>query len=119
MNAFWTPSDVAVLVRRHGRAIERLLFLNLDGALLVDSRAQGLNIRVRDVLMDVHRGRSIDQQAEQFGAAVVTARIHELLAGVDLSEVNICNHFTFTGFESGGEAAARYRRDVTTRIRWS
>ena len=75
MNAFWIPSDVAVLVRRHGRAIERLLVQNRDGPLLVDSRAQGLGIRVRGALMDVRRGRPIDQQAEQLGAAIVTARV--------------------------------------------
>src|SRR5262245_54135201 len=77
--------------------------------------------------MHVRRGRPIDQQAEQLGAAVVTARVHEPLAGVDLSEVKICNHFAFTGLErpaddlairvrNGGEAAARYRPDGGTRI---
>jgi hypothetical protein len=34
--------------------------------------------------MDVRCRCPIDQQAEQFGSAVVTARVHEPLAGVDL-----------------------------------
>ena len=82
---------------------------------------------MRGALVDVRSGRTIDEQAEQFGAAVVTARVHEPLAGIDLSEVEIRNHVAFAGFErsadypavrvrDGGEAAAGYRPDGTTRI---
>jgi hypothetical protein len=39
--------------------------------------------------MDMRRGRSIDQQAERFGVIGVTARAHQSLARVDLSEVEI------------------------------
>jgi hypothetical protein len=57
----------------------------------------------------------------------MTARVHEPLAGVDLSEVKISNHVAFADFDrsaddtavrvrNGGEAAARYRPDGTTRI---
>ena len=91
-------------------------------------RAQGrLSIGVRGALMGVRRGRPIDQQAEQFGAAIVTARSTKFLAEVDMSEVKICNHFAFTSFErladdltfrvhKGGEAAAENRPDSATRI---
>jgi hypothetical protein len=57
----------------------------------------------------------------------VATRVHEPLARVYLSEVEICNCLAFTGFEgagdepairadNGGEAAAGYRPDGTTRI---
>ena len=42
-----------------------------------------------------------------------------LVQNLDGSEVNICNHFAFTGLDSVGEAAARYWPDATTHIRWS
>src|SRR4051794_27882309 len=77
--------------------------------------------------MDLRRGRPFNQQAEQFGATVVTARVHDPFAGVDLSEVKICNHLAFTSCErladdlalwidNGGEAATGNRPDSTTRI---
>src|SRR5262245_5806613 len=99
----------------------------LDVLLPVASRARRLGIRARSALMDVRRGRPIDQQAEQLGAAVVTTRVHEPFARVDLNEVEICNRIAFTGFDgpgdepairadNGGEAAAGYRPDGTTRI---
>src|SRR5262245_29615833 len=77
--------------------------------------------------MDVRRRRPIDQEAEELGAAVVATRIHESLARVDLSEVEVCDCLAFTGREgagdepsiradNGGEAAARYRLDGTTRV---
>jgi transposase-like protein len=82
---------------------------------------------VRDALVDVRCGRAIDYQAEQFGPTVVTARVHNSLASIDLSKVKICDHFTFTSCEgltdnlalwidNGGEAATRNRPDSTTRI---
>src|SRR4051794_28667947 len=49
---------------------------DLERPLLVHSHAQGLSLRIRGALMDVRRRRPIDQQAEQFGAAVVAARVH-------------------------------------------
>ena len=57
----------------------------LDGPLLDDSGAQSFNLRV--ALMDVRRGRPVDQQTEQFGATIVTARVHDSLAGIDLGKV--------------------------------
>ena len=49
------------------------------------------------MLMDMGDGRAIDQQAEQFRAAVVAARIHLPLALIDQSEIEIGDHHAFTG----------------------
>src|SRR4051812_37979403 len=99
----------------------------LEGLLPVDRRAQFFGRRVRDALVDVRCGRAIDYQAEQFGPTVVTARVHNPLASIDLSKVKICDHFTFTSCEgltdnlalwidNGGEAATGNRPHSTTRI---
>ena len=47
-------------------------------------------------LMQVGRRRTIDQEAEQFPATIVAARIHHPLALVDLAEIEIGNHLAFT-----------------------
>ncbi len=62
-----------------------------------DGRGPNLRLRRRNALMDVRGGRPIDQQAEQFGAAVVVARVHEPLAGVDLGEVEVSDDVTLAG----------------------
>lgn len=46
--------------------------------------------------MDVRRRCSVDQEADQFRATVVTACIHHSLAPVDFDEVEIGNHLSFT-----------------------
>jgi hypothetical protein len=57
----------------------------------------------------------------------VTARVHEPLAGVDLGEIKVCDHFAFTSRErladdlafrvhDGGKTTAGNRPDRTTRI---
>jgi hypothetical protein len=66
---------------------------DLDGSLLIDGRAGAINLRVCDALMDGLRGRPIDRHAEQFGATVMAACVHEPLAGIDLGKVKIGNHF--------------------------
>src|SRR3954452_18126688 len=59
--------------------------------------------------------------------AVVTARVHDPLASIDLSKVKICDHFTFTSckgltdnpalwIDNGSEAATGNRPDSATRI---
>src|SRR5258705_1520911 len=100
---------------------------DLEGPLHVASRARRLSLRVRRSLMDLRRRRPIDQQAEQFGAAVMTTRVHESLAGVDLSEIEICDYLALAGFErladdlavrahNGSEAAVGDQPDRTTCI---
>ena len=74
---------------------DRTELQDLDGPLAGDGRARRFRLRVRGALMDVLGRRPIDQQAEQFGTAVVTARVHESLAGVDLGKVEISDHFAF------------------------
>jgi hypothetical protein len=70
--------------------------------------------------MDVGGGRVIDQQAEQFGRAVVPAGIHERLALINQAKVKIGYHRAFAGpqrvteqlalwGDDCGEAATRYR----------
>ena len=93
---------------------------DLDGPLLTDSRTHGLGLRVCGALMDGRRGRPIDQQAEQFGAAVMTARVHDPLAGVDLGKVKLGNHFAFARFERLTDDPAvgtHDRREAATRNR--
>jgi hypothetical protein len=47
--------------------------------------------------MDVWHRRAVDQQAAQFRATVVTASVHEPVAGIDLGEVEIGDHFAVHG----------------------
>jgi hypothetical protein len=72
--------------------------------------------------LDARRGRTVDQQAEQFGTTVVAARVHEPLAQGDPGEIEIRDHFVFTRLEwladdlavrmrNGGEEAAGDRPD--------
>ena len=61
-------------------------------------------------LMDMGSRRAIDQQAEQFRAAVVAARIHHSLAPVDQGEIEIGNHHAFTGTQGLAQQFA-FRRD--------
>jgi hypothetical protein len=93
------PYTVGLVVTGIGLAVTRLE----TGAMLTHDfildRAPNLRLRVRGALMDVRGGRPIDQQAEQLGAAVVTARVHESFAGVDLGEVEISDHFAFASLE--------------------
>jgi hypothetical protein len=72
---------------------------NLNDPLFVNSRIYGLKLRVHKALVDIRRGHPVDQQAEQFRAAVMTSRIHQPLAGVDLGKVEISDYFAFTNLE--------------------
>jgi hypothetical protein len=46
--------------------------------------------------MDMSSGLAVDQEAEQLGSAVVTARVHQLFALVDQREVEVGDDFAFT-----------------------
>jgi hypothetical protein len=46
-------------------------------------------------IMHVSRRSTVDQETEQFRAAVVTARVHQLLALVDQREVEIGDSHAF------------------------
>ena len=92
------------------RPIGRRLVQRLAGDRFIRSRVQSLGVDAGDALMDVRRGRAVDQQTEQFGTAVVAARVHEPLAQGDLGEIKICDHFAFTGLERPAD-------DLAVRIR--
>jgi hypothetical protein len=47
--------------------------------------------------MNVRGWRSIDAQTQQFGPAVMAARVHQLLALVDAREVEVGDDYTFAG----------------------
>ena len=53
--------------------------------------------RAASTLMHVGFRRAVDQQAEQFRATVVAARIHHPLPLVDQAEIEIGDHHAFTG----------------------
>src|SRR5687767_11374945 len=120
MHSLWIERSTVSPVRRHGWATDWLLARVLAHPLLVDSVAQGSRSPARCALMNVRRGRPIDQEAEQFRTAVMTARVHEPLAGVDLGEVQIRDHVAFTSRErSADEPAIRpsNRREAATGYR--
>src|SRR5690348_3364187 len=47
--------------------------------------------------MSICGSRAIDQEAQQFGAAVMAARVHQLLALVDACEVEVGRDYAFAG----------------------
>lgn len=62
-----------------------------------------ISLRCRDGMLRVEglmdmRGRgAIDQQAEQFGATVVTTGIHLRLALIDQREIKVADHHALAG----------------------
>src|SRR5512142_2700691 len=83
--------------------------------------------RVRATLTHVGFRRAVDQQAEQFRATVVAARIHQPLPLVDQAEIQVGDQHAFTRTQGRaeqfalrgddrGEAAARDRPDVATGV---
>src|SRR5262249_32835669 len=77
--------------------------------------------------MDVRGGSAVDPKTEQFGSAVVAARVHQLLALVDQREVEVGNEDALAGMErlaqkgsvgchDRGETAARDRADAAAGV---
>src|SRR5687767_10808392 len=61
--------------------------------------------------MDVRGGATVDQQTEQFGPAVVAARVHQLLALDDQREVEVGDDDAFARAEGLTEKASIGRHD--------
>ena len=101
---------------RH-RPIGRRLVQRLAGDRFIRGRVQSLGVGAGDAFMDVRRGRAVDHQTEQFGAAVVAARVHQPLAQGDLGEVEIGDHFAFTRLERPADELAVRIRDSGEVIR--
>ena len=55
---------------------------------VLDGNRRGLQA----MLMDMGNRCAIDQQAQQFRATVVAARVHQALALVDQGEIKVGNH---------------------------
>ena len=77
--------------------------------------------------MNVRGGGAVDQEAEQFGPAVVAARVHQLLALIDQREVEVGNDDAFAraeglaqqgsiGRHDRGEATAGDRADAAASV---
>src|SRR3954463_14050062 len=63
------------------------------------------------LIVNVGLWRAIDEQAEQFRAAVVAAGVHLRLALVDQREVKVCDHLAFAETDWLPEQFAHRRDD--------
>src|SRR5215471_17292008 len=71
-------------------------------------------------VVNVRSGRAVDQETEQFRPAVVSARVHQLLALIDLREVKVGDDNSFARADRLSQQApivCRNRSEATARDR--
>src|SRR4249919_370371 len=122
------PMSPAAPVTRMGLSFEVFMGMSFCGVRSEDFKAAcGIVRRPGVAFMEVRRRGAIDQEAQQFGAVVVTDRVHQQLATVDQGEIEVGDDFAFALAEwladqhalrrdDGREAAPGDRADRATGV---